>query len=52
MNLKKVLLAVLLVFVLSLPSFAASVGITPESADKMAIDPQSFAIHRDLDWAT
>jgi len=50
-NLKKVLLAVFLVFALSLPSYAAA-GITPASVDEMAIDPQAFTIHRDMDWST
>ena len=50
MKLKKVLLALLLVFTLSIMSHAAPVGITPGEADKMAIDPQSFSIHRDTDW--
>ena len=52
MNLKKLLLALLLVLALSLPSYAASTGITPEEADKLAIDPQSFTIHRDMDWTS
>ena len=48
---KKILLAILMIFALSLPSFAAPVGITPGEADKMAIDPQSFALYRDRDWS-
>ena len=48
---KKILLAVLLVFALSLPSYAAFMGIAPEKVDKMAIDPQSFTLYRDADWS-
>ena len=50
MKVKRILYALIFVFTLSLfaPAFATAAGITPADIDKMAIDPQSWALHRDM----